>query len=139
MTGINQDDRQITRRSTRRHVARVLLMPGRISNDELALRRGEVAIGNIDGDALLALRLQTIREQGRVEIAARRADGRVGQKSAYICLGLIGKCSSATATLFSAASSIETPNPGCVRAGAMPRRPQVRFSWVSRSLTRNES
>ena len=52
--------------------------PGRVGDDELAPRRGEVAIGHVDGDALLALGLQAVGEQGEVDDflargAARRA------------------------------------------------------------------
>ena len=46
-----------------RHVARVLLVARRIGDDELAPRRGEIAIGDVDGDALLALGLQAVGEQ----------------------------------------------------------------------------
>src|ERR1039458_2035533 len=36
------------------HVARVLLVAGSVRDDELALGCGEIAIGDVDGDALLA-------------------------------------------------------------------------------------
>jgi hypothetical protein len=37
------------------HVARVLLVARRVGDDELAPVGGEVAVGDVDGDALLAL------------------------------------------------------------------------------------
>ena len=45
-------------------------MAGRIGDDELATRCGEIAIGNIDRDALLSLGTETIREVGQINLAA---------------------------------------------------------------------
>lgn len=53
----------------RHHVARVLLVAGRVANDELALFGGEVAVGHVDGDALLALGAEAIGQQGQVGFA----------------------------------------------------------------------
>src|SRR5882672_3672404 len=53
------------------HVARVLLVPRGIGDDELAPRRREVAVRHVDGDALLALGLQAVGEERQVEL--RRA------------------------------------------------------------------
>jgi hypothetical protein len=47
--------------------------PGQSGHDELALRRLEVAIRDIDGDALLALGLQAVDQQREVGHFARRA------------------------------------------------------------------
>ena len=52
---VDQQDRDVGRRRAGRHVARVLLVARRVGEDELAPRRGEVAVGDVDGDALLAL------------------------------------------------------------------------------------
>ena len=52
---VDQDDHRIGGRCAGHHVAGVLLMSRRVGDDELALRRGEVAVGDVDGDALLAL------------------------------------------------------------------------------------
>ena len=49
------------------HVARVLLVPGRIGDDEFAQRRGEVAIRDVDRNPLLALCRESVGEQGQVE------------------------------------------------------------------------
>ena len=62
---IDQHDRKVGGRGAGRHVARVLLVARRVGDDELALRRGEEAVGDIDGDALLALRLQPVDQQAR--------------------------------------------------------------------------
>ena len=48
------------------HVARVLLVARAVGDDELAGRRLEVAIRHVDGDALLALGLQAVDQQGQV-------------------------------------------------------------------------
>ena len=75
---IDQDERQVGGGRTGHHVARVLRVPRRVGDDELALRRGEVAVGHIDGDALLALGAQTVGDEGEVDAvvaAASRRDG----------------------------------------------------------------
>ena len=70
---IDQKHRKVAGRGARRHVAGVLLVAGRIGDDELAFRGGEIAVGDIDRDALLALRLQPVDQQGEIEITAGRA------------------------------------------------------------------
>ena len=50
-------------------------MARRIGDDEAAPLRGEETIGDIDGNALLALRLQAIDQQREIEIAAGGAGG----------------------------------------------------------------
>ncbi len=70
---IDQHDGEIGGRCAGRHVARVLFVAGRVGNDELALRRGEEAIGDIDGDALLALGLEAVDQQREIDVVARCA------------------------------------------------------------------
>ena len=48
----------------------VLLVAGRVGDDERALVGGEETIGDIDGDALLALGLETVHEEGEVDLGA---------------------------------------------------------------------
>ena len=43
-SGVHQDDGQVGRRRAGRHVARVLLVPGRVGDDEFAPGGGEVAV-----------------------------------------------------------------------------------------------
>ena len=74
LAGIQQDDGQVCRRGTGDHVARVLLVAGRVGNDELALFGREEAVGDIDGDALLALGRQAIDQQRKVQVIALSAD-----------------------------------------------------------------
>jgi hypothetical protein len=53
--GIDQNERDVGARRAGRHVARVLLVSGRVGDDEFALRRRKEAVGDVDGDLLLAL------------------------------------------------------------------------------------
>ncbi len=64
---VDEHDRQVGRRGARDHVARVLLVAGRVGDDEAPLRRGEVAVRDVDRDPLLALRAQTVGQQRQVE------------------------------------------------------------------------
>ncbi|MNQ98050.1 hypothetical protein D3C85_1137240 [compost metagenome] len=71
---IHQHDRCVAGRGAGGHVARILLMPRRIGDDEAAARRRHIAIGHVDGDALLALGLEPIQQQGVVQIGAVGAE-----------------------------------------------------------------
>ena len=74
LAGIDQDHRQIGGRGAGDHVAGVLLVAGRVGDDELAPLGGEEAVGDVDGDALLALGGQAVDQQREVELVALRAD-----------------------------------------------------------------
>ncbi len=63
----------IRRRGAGDHVARVLHVAGAVGEDERALAGGEVAVGHIDRDALLALGAQAVGEQREVEVAVRES------------------------------------------------------------------
>ena len=78
LAGVDEDEGEVGGRRAGDHVARVLRVAGRVGDDELALRRGEVAVGDVDGDALLALGAQAVGEQRevRVLVAALAADVR---------------------------------------------------------------
>ena len=67
---IDQDHRQVRGRGAGDHVARVLLVAGRVGDDELAPLGGEEAVGDVDGDALLALGGEAVDQQREVELAA---------------------------------------------------------------------
>ena len=54
------------------HVARVLFVPRRVGDDELAPRRGEIAVRDVDGDALLALGAQAVGQQRKIDGPADR-------------------------------------------------------------------
>ena len=64
---VDQQDRELRRRRGRHHVARVLLVPRRVGDDELAQRGGEVAVGDVDRDALFALGDEAVGEERQVE------------------------------------------------------------------------
>ena len=66
-----KNDGQIGGRGARRHVARVLLVAGRVRDDELSPGRGEVAIRDIDRDALFPLRAQSVGQQREIDGAGR--------------------------------------------------------------------
>lgn len=74
VAGVHQDDRQVTGGCTGGHVAGVLLMAGGVGDDELALGGGEIAVGDIDGDALLTLGLQAVDQQRQVDVVTGGAD-----------------------------------------------------------------
>ena len=68
VAGVDQDDRQLRGRGTGHHVAGVLNVAGRVGDDELALGRGEVAVGDVDRDALLAFGAQAVGHQRQVGV-----------------------------------------------------------------------
>jgi hypothetical protein len=43
-------------------------MTGRVGDDEFPLGRGEVAVCDIDGDALLPLRAQSVGDKGQIGV-----------------------------------------------------------------------
>ena len=66
-TGIDQEHGEVAIRCARRHVARVLHMAGRIGDDELPPRRRKIAVGDVDGDLLLTLGLQSVDQERKVD------------------------------------------------------------------------
>ena len=48
-------------------------MPRRVGDDELALVGREIAVGHVNGDALFALGLQAVQQEGVVDVVARIA------------------------------------------------------------------
>ncbi len=65
--GVHQQDGDIRGAGGSDHVARVLLVARRIADDELARGRGEVAVRDVDRDALLALGQQAVGDQREVD------------------------------------------------------------------------
>jgi hypothetical protein len=72
LPGVDEHQREVGGRAGD-HVAGVLLVAGGVGDDELAPRRGEVAVGDVDGDALLALGAEPVGEQREVDIAVAAA------------------------------------------------------------------
>ena len=69
---VDEDDRQVGGRGAGDHVARVLHVAGRVGDDELRRAGGEVAVGDVDRDPLLALGAQPVGEQRQVRGSRRR-------------------------------------------------------------------
>ena len=70
---VDQQDGELGGGGAGRHVARVLLVAGRVGDDERAPGGREIAIGDVDGDALLALGGEAVDQQREIEIVALRA------------------------------------------------------------------
>ena len=75
LAGIDEDDGEVGGGGAGHHVAGVLDVARGVGDDEFALGRGEVAVGDVDGDALLALGLEAVGEQGEVDILVAAAAG----------------------------------------------------------------
>src|SRR5699024_4863708 len=73
VAGVDEDDDGIGGRGTGDHVPGVLHMAGAVGEDERAAVGGEVAVGDVDGDALFAFGPQTVGEQGEVELPAEES------------------------------------------------------------------
>ena len=65
---VDQHDRHLGGRGAGDHVARVLLVARRVGEDEAPPRRREVAVGDVDGDALLALGAQAVGQQRQIQM-----------------------------------------------------------------------
>ena len=65
---IHEDEGKVGGGSTSNHIAGVLDVSRGIGNDEFAFWRGKVAVGHINGDALLALVLKTVCEEAEVNV-----------------------------------------------------------------------
>ena len=72
LSRIDQDHRQVRGRSAGDHVAGILFVAGRVGDDELALLGREEAVGDVDGDALLALGGKAVDQQREVQRLALR-------------------------------------------------------------------
>ena len=74
LAGVDQEDGEVGGGGAGRHVAGVLLVAGRVGDDEAAAVGGEEAVGDVDGDALLALGLEAVHEEGVVGVLAGGAE-----------------------------------------------------------------
>jgi hypothetical protein len=60
---IDEQNGELCRACGGHHVAGVLLVPGRVGNDEFAKRSCKIAIRDVNGDALLALGNETVGQE----------------------------------------------------------------------------
>ncbi len=67
LAGVDEHDDGIRGGRAGHRVLGVLHVPGAVREDEAAAVRGEVAVGDVDGDALLALGTQAVGQQGQVD------------------------------------------------------------------------
>ena len=70
VAGVDQDDGEVGGRGPGCHVSRVLLVSRRVGDDELPPVGREIAVGDVDRDALLPLVLQAVGEQREIDILA---------------------------------------------------------------------
>ena len=80
LAGVDEQHQRVGGGRAGDRVAGVLHVAGAVGEHERALRRGEVAVGDVDGDALLALGAQAVGEQrevgrGQAPVAADPLDG----------------------------------------------------------------
>ena len=68
LAGVDEHQREVGGRGAGDHVAGVLHVARGVGHDERAHRRGEVAVGDVDRDALLALGPQAVGEQREVGV-----------------------------------------------------------------------
>ena len=74
--GINQNNGEVSRRSTGCHIASVLHVTGCVGDDEFTFGSREITVGDIDRNALLAFLFQTVGQQRRIKTAAGGAVSR---------------------------------------------------------------
>ena len=74
VTGVDENDGQIGGGRAGGHVAGVLLVSGRVGDDEFALVGRKIAVSDIDRDALLPLVFQAVGEESQVDFFARCAE-----------------------------------------------------------------
>ncbi len=65
---VHQDQRDVGSRCPGHHIPRVLYVPGCVGDDKLPSRCRKIPVGDIYGNALLALGLQPIRQKGQVDL-----------------------------------------------------------------------
>ena len=70
---VDQEHGEVGGRGAGDHVARILLVARRVGDDELALLGREEAVGDVDGDALLALGGEAVDQQREIDPLALRA------------------------------------------------------------------
>ena len=70
VAGVDEQDGDVGMRGAGRHVARILLVTRRIDDDETPVAGLEIAPGDVDGDALLALGLEPVEQKAEIDLLA---------------------------------------------------------------------
>src|SRR5437667_9838779 len=70
MTRIDEDEGHIAGARAGHKVACILLVPGRIRDDELSFRSCKIAVSNINRNALLPFRAQAVGQQREIDAFA---------------------------------------------------------------------
>src|SRR5262249_12874497 len=73
LTGVDQQPNHFAVGRASCHVARVLLVSWGVSDDKGTTQRREIPIRDIDRDALLALSIEPIKQQRKINVGARGA------------------------------------------------------------------
>ncbi len=71
--GIHQDNRQIGGGGAGDHVAGILFVTGSIGDNKFTFRGGKITISHIDGDPLLPLSFEPVKQQGVVYLTTNAA------------------------------------------------------------------
>ena len=79
LAGVKNYQGHVSRAGPRGHIAGVLDVTGAVGNYKLARRGGGVAVGHVNGDALVALGTKTISHEAEVEVT----DATLGRSSCY--------------------------------------------------------
>src|SRR5687767_8897542 len=90
LTRVDQHDGQQCGGCAGSHVACVLLVAGGVGDDELTAGGREVAISDVDGDTLLALRAEAVGEERKVELAGGAVDARVLYRGQLVFVDTLG-------------------------------------------------
>ena len=80
LAGIDEQDDQARSGCAGHRVAGVLHMPWRVGQHKRTRRSGEVAVGDIDRDALLAFGAQTVDEQRQIRLIEALVDRGAGDR-----------------------------------------------------------
>ena len=96
VTGIDEDHGQVRIRSPGDHVARVLGMTGGIGDDELPLRRREVPVGDVNGDALLAFSSEPVGEERQIRLRVAPPDAGAPDGVELVLVNRLGVVQEAT-------------------------------------------
>ena len=73
--GVDEDDGEVGGGGAGDHVAGVLDVAGGVGDDEFAAGGGEVAVGDVDGDALFAFGAEAVGEEGEVDVVGAALGG----------------------------------------------------------------